>query len=128
MDPHTVYHIKGDVIWALDPKAKHEIMRGQWGRELKDVDLSELLKLFKKTFIPARSVFHSRAQFFNIKQEDNETLDEYCKRLVTSKENANLAELHQKILSRSNLQQPSMTKRDKSIKGPLKEINSYRGH
>ena len=29
MDPHTVYHIKGDVIWALGPKAKHEIMRGQ---------------------------------------------------------------------------------------------------
>ena len=51
MDPHTVYHIKGGVIWALGPKAKHEIMRGQWGRELKDVDLSELLKLFKKTFI-----------------------------------------------------------------------------
>ena len=28
MDPHTVYHIKGVVIWALGPKAKHEIMRG----------------------------------------------------------------------------------------------------
>ena len=57
-------------------------MRGQWGRELKDVDLSKLLKLFKKTFIPARNVFQSRAQFFNINQEDNETLDEYWKRLV----------------------------------------------
>ena len=66
MDPHTMYHIKGDVIRALGPKAKDEIMRAQWGRELKDVDLSELLKLFKKTFIPARNVFHSRAQFFNI--------------------------------------------------------------
>ena len=82
IDLHTVYHIKGDVNWALWPEAKHEIMRGQWGRELKDVDLQELLKLFKKTFIPARNVFHSRAQFFNIKQEDNETLDEYWKRLV----------------------------------------------
>ena len=82
MDPHTVYHIKGDVIWALGPKAKHEIMRGQWGKELKDIDLPELLKLFKKTLIPARNVFHSRAQFFNIQQEDNETLDEYWKRLV----------------------------------------------
>ena len=77
MDPYTVYHIKGDVVWALGPKAKHKSMRGQCGRELKDVDLPELLKLFKKTFIPARNVFHSRAQFFNIKQEDNETLDEY---------------------------------------------------
>ena len=31
MDPHTVYHIKGNVIWALGPKAKHEIMQGHWG-------------------------------------------------------------------------------------------------
>ena len=82
MDPHTVYHIKGDVIWALGPKAKHEMLRGQWGRELKNVDLQKLLKLFKKTLIPAGNVFHSRAQIFNIKQEDNETLDEYWKRLV----------------------------------------------
>ena len=73
LDPHTVYHIKGDVIWALGPKAKHEIMRGQWGREIKDVKLPELLTLFKKTFLPVRNVFHSRAQFFNMKQDDSET-------------------------------------------------------
>ena len=73
---------QGCIIWALGPKAKHEIMRGQWGRELKDIPLQELLKLFKKTFLPTRNLFHSRAQFFNIKQEDNETLDEYWKKLV----------------------------------------------
>ena len=47
MDPHTVHHIKGDVIWALGLKAKHEIMRGQWGRELKDVDLPLYVDLLK---------------------------------------------------------------------------------
>ena len=77
MDKHTAYQIKGDVIWALGPKAKHEIMRGQWGRELKDVVIPELLTLYKKRFLPARNVFLSRAQFFNMKQDDNETLDEY---------------------------------------------------
>ena len=82
MDPHTLYHIKGDVIWALSPKAKHEIMGGQWGRELKDERLPELMTLFKKTFLPARNIFHSRAQFFNMKQDDNETLNEYWKRLA----------------------------------------------
>ena len=66
----------------LGPKAKHEILRGQWGKELKDNSLQELLRLFKKTFLPTKNVFHSRAQFFNIKQEDGETLDEYWKRLV----------------------------------------------
>ena len=51
-------------------------------RAERHLDLSELLKLFKKTFIPARNLFHSRAQFFNSKQEDSETLEEYWKRLV----------------------------------------------
>ena len=48
MDPHTVFHIKRDVICALGPHAKHEIMRGQWGRELKNVGLQELLKTSQK--------------------------------------------------------------------------------
>ena len=77
MDAHTIYHLKGDVIWALGPEAKHEIMRGQWGRELKDVKIQEILKLFKKTFISTRNEFHSRAQFFNVKLKDGETLDDY---------------------------------------------------
>ena len=81
MDPHTTYHIKGDAIWALGPKTKHEIMRGQWGKELKDISLQELLKLFKKSFLPTRNVFHSKAQFFNIRQEDGETLDEYWEKI-----------------------------------------------
>ena len=69
MDQHTTFQIKGEIIWTLGPKAKNEFMGGQWGRELKDVGLQALLKLFKKTSILARNVFHSRAQFFNIKQD-----------------------------------------------------------
>ena len=67
---------------ALGPKAKHEILRGQWGREMKDINLPDLLTLFKKTFLPVRKVFHCRAQFFNMKQDDHETLGEHWKRLV----------------------------------------------
>ena len=122
MGPHAVYHIKGDVIWALGPKAKHEIMRGQKGRELKDVDLSELLKLFKKTFIPARNVFHSRAQFFNIKQEDNETLDEYWKRLVDIERKCEFNRItpDENITYKFAATINDKEARDKFIKGPLK--------
>ena len=109
MEPHTVYHIKGGVIWTLGPKAKHEIMRGQWGRELKDVNLPELLTLFKKTFLPVRNVFHSRAQFFNMKQDDNETIDEYWKRLVDTERNNSKISQRKKLLH-TNSRPPSKTK------------------
>ena len=122
MDQHTVYHIKGDVIWALGPKAKHEIMRGQWGRELKDVRLPELLTLFKKTFLPARNVFHSRAQFFNMKQEENETLDEYWKRLVDIERKCDFNNVTPKEIITYKFAATIKDKkaRDKFIKGPLK--------
>ena len=122
MDPHTVYHIKGDVIWALGPKAKHEIMRGQWGKELKDIDLPEMLKLFKKTFIPARNVFHSRAQFFNIQQDENETLDEYWKRLVDIERKCEFNSITPEEIITYKFAATINDKkaRDKFIKGPLK--------
>ena len=125
MDPHTVYtvyHIKGDVIWALGPKAKHKIMRGQWAKELKDIDLPELLKLFKKTFIPAKNVFHSRAQFFNIQQEENETLDEYWKRLVDIERKCDYNSITPEEIITFKFAATIKDKKvqDKFIKGPLK--------
>ena len=39
-------------------------------------------KIIKEDIFPTRNVFHSRAQFFNIKREYNETLNEYWKKLV----------------------------------------------
>ena len=122
MDPHTVYHIKGDAIWALGPKAKHEIMRGQCGRELKDVNLPELLTLFKKTFLPVRNVFHSRAQIFNMKQEDHETMDEYWKRLVDTEKKCYFGNFTAEEIITYKFAATIKDKRarDKLIKGPLK--------
>ena len=122
MDPHTVYHIKGDVIWALGPKAKHEIMRDQWGRELKDVQLPELLTLFKKTFLPVRNVFHSRAQCFNMKQDDSETLYEFWKRLVGIQRKCDFSNITAEEIITYNFASTFRDKRarDKFIKGPLK--------
>ena len=122
MDQHTAYHIKGDVIWALSPKAKHEIMRGQWGRELKDVNLPELLTLFKKIFLPVRNVFHSRAQFFNMKQDDNETLDEYWKRLVDIERKCDFNNITAEEIITNKFAATIKDKRarDNFLKGPLK--------
>ena len=122
MDQHTVFHIKGDVIWALGPKAKHEIMRGQWGRELQDANLPDLLTSFKKTYLPVRNVFRSRAQFLNMKQDDNETLDEYWKRLVDigRKCDFNKITAEESITCKFAATIKDIKGPDKFIKGPLK--------
>ena len=122
LDQHAVYHIKGDVTWALGKKAEHEIMRGQWGRELKDVNQPKLLTFFKKTFLPARNLFHSRAQFFNMKQEDSETLDKYWKRLVDIERKCDSGTITAEDIITYKFASTIKDKkaRDKLIKGPLK--------
>ena len=97
-------------------------MRGQWGRELKDVQLPELLTLFKKTFLPIRNVFHSWAQFFNMRQEDNETMDEYWKRLVDTERKCDFGNITAEEIITYKIASTVRDKRarDKFIKGPLK--------
>ena len=106
----------------FSPKAKYEIIRGRWGRELKDVNLPDLLTLFKKTFLQVRNVFHSRAQFFNMKQDDNETLDEYWKRLVDIERKCifNSITAEEIITYKFAATIKNNKARDKFIKGPLK--------
>ena len=89
---------------------------------LKDVRLPELLTLFKKTYLPARNVFHSRAQFFNLEQDDSETLDEYWKRLVDIARKCDFNNITAEGIITYNFAATTKDKRarDKFIKGPLK--------
>ena len=122
LDAQITHHIKGDVIWALGPKAKHAIMKGQWCKELKDISSQELLKLFKKTFLLTRNVFHSRTQFFNIKEEDNETLDEYWKQHVDIERKCKFSRITPEVIITYKFAATmnDTTARDTFIKGPLK--------
>ena len=106
---------------GIGPKSEPREMRGQWGKELKDISLQELLKLSKKTFLPTRNVLHSRAQFFNIKQEDAETLDEYWKRLVDIERKCEFGTIiPEDIITYKFAASINKKARDKFIKGPLK--------
>ena len=80
------------------------------------------MKLFKKTFLRTRNVFHSRAQFFNIKQEDNESLEEYWKRLVDIERKCEFNTITPEDIITYKFAASINDKeaRDKFIKGPLK--------
>ena len=84
---------------------------------MEDINLQELLK-----FLPTRNVFHSRAQFFNIKQEDNETLDEDWKKLVDIKRKCEFNRITpEEIITYKFAATINDTKaRDTFVKGPLK--------
>ena len=104
------------------PKSKTRDHEGPVGKELKDISRQELLRLFKKTFLPTRNVFHSRAQFFKIKRKDGETLDEYWKRLVDIERKCEFNTITPEDIITYKFAASINDKkaRDKLIKGPLK--------
>ena len=71
--------------------------------------------------MPARNVFHSRAQFFDVKQEDGETLDDYWKRLVDIERKCELNRITPEEIITYKFAATINDKkaRDKFIKGPL---------
>ena len=54
-------------------KSETRDFEGPKGKRTQSHQLTRIAELFKKTFLPTRNVFHSRAQFFEIRQEDGET-------------------------------------------------------
>ena len=96
MDAQISHHIKGDVTWALGPKAKHEIIRGQWGRELKGISLQELLKLFKKPFCQRKMYFTAEHNSLISSKKTTRHLMNTGKYLWLSEESANSTKSHQK--------------------------------
>ena len=104
------------------PESQTRNHEGPLGRELKDVNLLDLLTLLKKTFPPAGNVFHIRAQFFNMKQDDNETLNEYWKRLVDIERKCEFNNITAKeiITCKFAVTKKDKDARDKFLKGPLK--------
>ena len=78
--------------------------------------------MFKKTFLPTRNVFHSRAQFSNSRQEDGETLDEHWKRLVDIERKCEFSTITPEDIITYKFAASINDKktRDKIIKGPLK--------
>ena len=71
--------------------------------------------------MPARNVFHSRAQFFDVKQEDGETLDDYWKRLVDIERKCEFNRITPEEIITYKFAATINDKkaRDKFIKGPL---------
>ena len=105
--PHNLLH-KGRRHLGSGPKSEAWDHERSVLQRVERRQSEELLKLFKKTFIPARNVFHSIAQFFNVKQEEEETLDDYWKKLVDIKRKCEFSRIT-----------PEEKARDKFIKGPL---------
>ena len=79
--------IKDIFIWALGEEAVTEMTKTVRDNDPNKMNINQLYILFRIHFIPERNKFHSRADFFGITRETNETAEDVWTRILQTEKN-----------------------------------------
>ena len=79
--------IKDIFIWALKEEAVTEMTKTVGDNDPNKMNINQLYSLFRLNFIPERNKFHSRADFFGIIREPNETAEDVSTRILQIEKN-----------------------------------------
>ena len=79
--------IKDTFIWALDEAAVTEMAKTVRDNDPNKMNIIQLYALFRLHFIPERNNFHSRADFFGITREPNESAEDVWTRILQTEKN-----------------------------------------
>ena len=75
--------IRQDFIWGTGPSAIEIISKGEFNTDPDTINTEKLIHLFKDYYMPKRNTYHNRGDFFWAKQEENETPEDYWRKLVS---------------------------------------------
>ena len=79
--------IKDIFIWALGEEAVTEMTKTVRDNDPNKMNINQLYIIFRIHFIPERNKFHSRADFFGITRETNETAEDVWTRILQTEKN-----------------------------------------
>ena len=77
----TEQMIQEDSIWEVGPEALYQITRAEYRTEPDSLKTIDLMLLFTEYYLPKRKTYHNRKDFFWAEQTEDETLEEFCRRL-----------------------------------------------
>ena len=75
--------IKQDLIWGAGPSAIENITKGDFNTDPDTINTERLLQLFEDYYMSKRNTYNSRGDFSWAKQEENETLEEHWRKIVS---------------------------------------------
>ena len=74
--------IQEDFIWGVGPEALYQITRAEYKTEPDSIKIKDLIRLFTEFYMPKRNTYHNRGDFFWAKQTEEETPEEFWRRLI----------------------------------------------
>ena len=71
-----------DFIWGVGPEALYQITRAEYKTEPDSIKVKDLIRLFTEFYMPKRNTYLNRGDFFWAKQIEDETPEEFWRRLI----------------------------------------------
>ena len=82
--------IKDIFIWALVEAAVTQMTKRVRDNDPNKMSINQLYAIFRLHFLPGRNKFHSRADFFGIRREPNETAEDAWTRILQTEKNCEI--------------------------------------
>ena len=81
--------IQEDFIWGVGPEALYQITRAEYITEPDSIKVKDLIRLFTEFYMPKRNTYHNRGDFFWAKQTEDETPEDFWRRLIEIEKECN---------------------------------------
>ena len=81
--------IQEDFIWGVGPEALYQITRAEYTTDPDSIKIKDLIPLFLEQYLPKRNTYHNRGNFFWAKQTEEETPEEFWRRLIEIEKECN---------------------------------------
>ena len=74
--------IQEDFIWGVGPEALYQITRAEYKTDPDSIKIKDLIRLFLEYYLSKRNTYHNRGDFFWAKQTEEETPEDFWRRLI----------------------------------------------
>ena len=93
--------IQENFIWGVGPEALYQITRAVYKTEPDSIKVKDLIWLFTEYYIPKQNTYHNRREFFWAKQTEEETPEEFWRRLIEIEKECNFNTISAEELPKS---------------------------
>ena len=73
----------------MGPEALYQITRAEYKTEPDSIKVKDLIRLFTEFYMPKRNTYHNRGDFFWAKQTEEETPEDFWRRLIEIEKECN---------------------------------------
>ena len=85
--------IQEDFIWGVGPEALFQITRAEYKTDPDSIKIKDLIRLYTEYYLPKRNTYHNRGDFFWAKQSEEETPEDFWKRLIEIEKECNFGSI-----------------------------------